>query len=107
MKKLGKILMAGLSVVLAACSGGREKHFMTDRAYREAVHADYETRMAANDSALARVVEIPEQVRNGEAVPAGPDRPSLAEREALEFLYAYMPLADVVDYPSICFRAFP
>ena len=87
-------------MVLVAACGGRETHFMTDKAYREAVHADYEARMAANDSALARVVEIPEQVRNGEAVPAGHDRPSLAEREALEFLYAYMPLADVVDYPT-------
>ena len=37
---------------------------------------------------MARVVEIP-----GDAL--SPD-----EREALEFLYAYMPLADVVDYPT-------
>ena len=100
MTKLGKFIVAGLAMALVAACGGRETHFMTDKAYREAVHADFEARMAANDSALAHVVEIPEQVRNGEAVPAGPDRPSLAEREALEFLYAYMPLADVVDYPT-------
>ena len=92
--------MAGLSVVLVAACGGREKHFMKDKAYREAVHADFEARMAANDSALARVVEIPGQAGDDEAVMAGSDRPSLAEREALEFLYAYMPLADVVDYPE-------
>jgi transglutaminase-like putative cysteine protease len=61
---------------------------MKDKAYREAVHADYEARLAANDSALARVVEIPG------------DELTLAEQEALEFLYAYMPLADVTDYPS-------
>ena len=101
MQKIGKLFILGLSVVLvAACSGGREKHFMTDKAYREAVHADFEARMAANDSALARVVEIPGQAGNDEAVMAGIDRPSLAEREALEFLYAYMPLADAVDYPE-------
>ena len=80
--------MAGLSVVLVAACGGRETHFMMDKAYREAVHADYEARMAANDSALARVVALP-----------GDDL-SPAEREALEFLYAYMPLADAVDYPA-------
>ncbi len=101
MQKIGKLFILGLSVVLvAACSGGREKHFMTDKAYREAVHADFEARMAANDSALARVVEIPGQAGDDEAVMAGIDRPSLAEREALEFLYAYMPLADAVDYPE-------
>ena len=99
MTKLGKFIVAGLAMALVAACGGRETHFMTDKAYREAVHADYEARMAANDSALAHVVEIPGQARNDEAVPAGPDRPSLAEREALEFLYAYMPLADVTDYP--------
>ena len=88
MTKLGKIFMAGLSMALVAACGGRETHFMTDKAYREAVHADFEARMAANDSALARVVTLP-----GDGL-------SPAEREALEFLYAYMPLADVVDYPE-------
>ena len=83
--------MAGLSVVLVAACGGRETHFMTDRAYREAVHADFEARMAANDSALARVVALPG------------DELSPTEREALEFLYAYMPLADAVDYPESYF----
>ena len=87
MKKLETFLLPGLLLVLtAAC--GRETHFMKDKAYREAVHADFEARMAANDSALARMVEIP-----GDAL-------TPAELEALEFLYAYMPLADVTDYPA-------
>ena len=86
---ISRILAIGLVYgALVACNGGREKHFMTDKAYREAVHADFEARMAANDSALARVVEIPA------------DALTSAEREALEFLYAYMPLADVTDYPE-------
>ena len=86
---ISRILAIGLVYgALAACGGGRETHFMTDKAYREAVHADFEARMAANDSALARVVEIPS------------DALTSAEREALEFLYAYMPLADVTDYPE-------
>ena len=59
MTKLGKFIVAGLAMALVAACGGRETHFMTDKAYREAVHADYEARMAANDSALARVVALP------------------------------------------------
>ena len=99
MKKLETFLLPGLLLVLtAAC--GRETHFMKDKAYREAVHADFEARMAANDSALARMVEIPGQAGDDEAAMAGSDRPSPAEQEALEFLYAYMPLADVTDYPA-------
>ena len=88
MQKIVKLFIWGLSVALVAACGGRETHFMADKAYREAVHADFEARMAANDSALARVVEIPA------------DALTSAEREALEFLYAYMPLADVTDYPE-------
>ena len=99
MKKLETFLLPGLLLVLtAAC--GRETHFMKDKAYREAVHADFEARMAANDSALARMVEIPGQAGDDETAMAGSDRPSPAELEALEFLYAYMPLADVTDYPA-------
>ena len=92
---VGLILMA-----MTACSGGREAHFMTDAAYRAQVQQDFDARMAANGGALARFAEIPGQAGNDEAVMAGTDRPSLAEQEALQFLYAYMPLADAVDYPT-------
>ena len=113
MMKMQKLsLFAGLALLLlTGCQCGRDAHFMKDPSYRETVHADFESRMAANDSALARIVEIPGQARNDDhsARPidrhARPDRASedgvtVAEREALEFLYAYMPLADVVDYPA-------
>ena len=83
-------LLAGLALLLLAACNGRKAHFMKDKAYREAVHADYEARMAANDSALAWVVEAPGEM-------------TVAEQEALEFLYAYMPLADAVDYPASYF----
>ena len=83
-RALWAVLALGL---LAGCQRDKDAHFMKDQAYREAVHADFEARMAANDSALARVVEIPGEV-------------TVAEQEALEFLYAYMPLADVTDYPE-------
>ena len=88
---LRRALWAGLALLLLSACNGRKAHFMKDKAYREAVHADYGARMAANDSALARVVEMPGE----ELLPA--------ECEALEFLYAYMPLADAVDYPASYF----
>ena len=58
---------------------------MTDKSYRETVFRDYEARKAANGGALASFMEI--------------DGITAAEQEALMFLYAYMPLADVTDYP--------
>ena len=82
------LVLGAALIVLAGCQRGRNAHFMKDQAYRETVHADFEARMAANDSALARVVDFPD------------DEVTVAEQEALEFLYAYMPLADVVDYPE-------
>ena len=60
---------------------------MTDAAYRAQVQQDFDARMAANGGALASFAVIPT-----EATPA--------EQEALQFLYAYMPLADAVDYPT-------
>ena len=101
-------MLAGLALVLlTACNGGREAHFMKDKAYREQVHQDYEARMADYAGALVPFMEIPGQAGNDEPTDrhARSDRASesevtLAEREALEFLYAYMPLADVTDYPT-------
>ena len=84
---LWAVLALGL---LAGCQRDKDAHFMKDQAYREAVHADFEARMAANDSALAAFAPADSAL-------------SLAEREALEFLYAYMPLADVTDYPEAYF----
>ena len=82
-------LLAGLALVLlAGCQCGRKAHFMKDNTYREAVHADYEARMAANYGALEPFTQTEDTTL------------TVAEREAMEFLYAYMPLADVVDYPA-------
>ena len=81
--------MAGL--LLAACQGGGQ-HFLSDPAYRSAVHRDFEARMASDAGALAPFAPADSGL-------------SLAEREALEFLYAYMPLADVTDYPASYYLA--
>ena len=69
-------------LVATGCGGG---HFIKDRAFRKTVEADYaaRTQLGGLDSLMA--------------LPEGIGR---AEREALEFLYAYMPLADLVDQPA-------
>jgi hypothetical protein len=48
---------------------------------------DYNARMEANGGALAPMMTLPEGI-------------TAQERDALQFLYAYMPLADVTDYTA-------
>lgn len=79
MKKI--ILAAAAVVLLAAC--GRDPHFITDRDYRNTVHEDFETR-------ISQFSILNSQLRL--------DTLSRMEREAMEFLYAYMPLSDLADY---------
>ena len=85
--------MAGLFVVLVAACGGRETHFMKDKAYREAVQADFSARLEQTDAVFSPFDKTGTALNDGELL-------SQEEREALEFLYAYMPLADAVDYPA-------
>ncbi len=77
MKKIFPLLM-GL-VLLASCH--RDPHFITDKGYRAEVHEDFEERMAQFPMLDVRL-----------------DTLSAMEREAMEFLYAYMPLSDLADY---------
>ncbi len=81
-----QVSMMGLIIeMLVGCTGSHEAHFLTDKAYRGQVQEDYAARKAANGRALEHFMEM--------------DSLTVAEQEALMFLYAYMPLADVVDYP--------
>ena len=66
-------------VLLASCH--RDPHFITDKDYRAEVHEDFEGRMAEFPMLEVRL-----------------DTLSAMEREAMEFLYAYMPLSDLADY---------
>ena len=77
MKKIFPLLV-GL-VLLASCH--RDPHFITDKDYRNEVHGDFEERMAQFPMLDVRL-----------------DTLSAMEREAMEFLYAYMPLSDLADY---------
>lgn len=63
----------------------RNPHFITDKAYRDQVHADFVARQElAQDRA--------------DLLFGGMDTLSRRDREALEFLYAYMPYSDLADY---------
>ncbi|MBP5341063.1 MAG: transglutaminase domain-containing protein [Bacteroidales bacterium] len=75
------ILIAVGLLLLASC--GRNPHFITDKAYRDEVHADFEAR-------ISQFPILNSQLRL--------DTLCQAEKEAMEFLYAYMPLSDLADY---------
>ena len=81
-------------IVLVSCdSTGRQKHFLTDATYRQQVHNQFLIRqqMAAHrEEALFAVFKDPAL--------------NLETREALEFLYAYMPLCDLADYDGYFFK---
>lgn len=77
----------GAAVCLGVCLTSCADHFMADSREREMVKSD----LALRQEALAQ----------------GPyfdvfasDTVTLREKEALQFLYAYMPLPDLVDYPA-------
>ena len=75
------ILLMLLILSLSSCH--RNPHFLTDRTYRQQVEQDYETRLS-QFSALDSQLQL--------------DTLSRAEREAMQFLYAYMPYSDLADY---------
>jgi len=76
-----------LSVLLFASACNNKQHFISDKAYRTEVNALFEqrkTELAVRGNELFGVferTEIPEE-----------------QKEALEFLYAYMSLNDLADY---------
>lgn len=80
-------------VLFAVCllSGcGKKNHFISDKHYRAQVHEDY-----LNRTKLAE--------GRSEALFAGMDTLCVKEREAMEFLYAYMPYSDLADYDFVYF----
>ncbi|MDR0940221.1 MAG: transglutaminase-like domain-containing protein [Mediterranea sp.] len=65
----------------------RTPHFLEDEAYRAQVYEDLEEKKQA--------------LPRGDLFAAlSDDSLSVYEREALAFLYAYMPIGDITDYPS-------
>ena len=85
MKTLVRLLLVPFfSVLLFSCS---ESHFLKEETYRNQVLQDFEQKQQA----------LPEghlfAILSGDSL-------SLSEREALMFLYAYMPIGDIADYPG-------
>ena len=77
------LLMTALTLTLASCH--KEKHFISDKAYRTQVHKDFVERQALAQGRAAALFD-------------GMDTLDTETREALEFLYAYMPYSDLADY---------
>lgn len=75
-------LCAGLLACLSACT---ESHFLTNEAYRQRVESDFVQKQAALPQGDLFALTQNETL-------------SVYEREALMFLYAYMPTADITDY---------
>lgn len=75
------LFVCWLLCLLASC----ESHFLTDESYRSRVAADLQQKQAMlrQDALFA---------------PLADKSLTTYEREALSFLYAYMPLADITDY---------
>ncbi|MBR5984409.1 MAG: transglutaminase domain-containing protein [Bacteroidales bacterium] len=69
-----------------ACKKQNEQHFITDETYRTQVENDYEARKQLASG------------RSEELFSVFNENLSTEEREALEFLYAYMPYSDLADY---------
>jgi hypothetical protein len=85
MKRL--ILLTLFVAVFVQYSSADDRHFINDADYRARVHTQFEKRRQ-------------EATGRGEALFAVMDKGSLTteQREALEFLYAFMPLSDLADY---------
>jgi len=71
-----------LSLLLISCG----KHFINDKEYRRQVHQDFKQRKELAQGRNDALFDVFKQSLTRE------------EKEALEFLYAYMPLSDLADY---------
>jgi len=86
MKRVIILLSAAALATLFCCTG--PVHFLTDKEYRQQVEDDFSSRMELLSGCEA-IENVLTTVESAE---------SLREREALTFLYAYMPLGDLADY---------
>ena len=82
MKRVARLLgFLGLVCLLASCG---KRSFITDTSYRQRVEQDFNQKK--------------ERLPQGDLFAIVDTDLTSYEREALEFLYAYMPLADIADY---------
>ena len=83
-KKKKKHLFTLLFTLLVWTSCNNQQHFITDAAYRAEVENDFQAKQAA--------------LPNGDLFAVFNDQMTPEEREALTFMYAYMPIGDITDY---------
>ena len=77
------ILCLPVLLLFISCQNQQE-HFITDETYRTQVENDFQAREGSLEkSGLLTIFDQPM---------------SPAEKEAMRFLYAYMPLGDIADY---------
>ena len=79
-----KHLFTLLFTLLVWTSCNNQQHFITDAAYRAEVENDFQAKQAA--------------LPNGDLFAVFHDQMTPEEREALTFMYAYMPIGDITDY---------
>jgi hypothetical protein len=79
-----KHLFTLLFTLLVWTSCNNQQHFITDAAYRAEVETDFQAKQAA--------------LPNGDLFAVFNDQMTPEEREALTFMYAYMPIGDITDY---------
>ena len=82
MTKTTIFIMTILLTLTIACNN--EKHFISDKSYRSKVEKDFQEKKAV--------------LPNGDLFAIFNKHLSDKEREALTFLYAYMPIGDITDY---------
>lgn len=80
-----------ISILMVIFGCDSEEHFITDSQQRQAVMEDLERKRGVmKEGDLFQILDEPM---------------SLKEKEALQFLYAYMPLGDITDYPGSYYKA--
>lgn len=79
-----KHLFTLLFTLLVWTSCNNQQHFITDAAYRAEVENDFQAKQAA--------------LPNGNLFAVFNDQMTPEEREALTFMYAYIPIGDITDY---------
>ena len=79
-----KHLFTLLFTLLVWTSCNNQQHFITDAAYRAEVENEFQAKQAA--------------LPNGNLFAVFNDQMTPEEREALTFMYAYMPIGDITDY---------
>lgn len=94
-----KVILS-LAAALLLFSSCDVRHFMTDTAYRAKVEADLEKRLEPERFKAFFAVDKEKKCLTGSEGFVDDLYLTTEEFEALEFLYAYMPLADLTDYST-------